>query len=495
MQIWDSNVIVRKSEVYAYPVQVPYHPDKIYPELHVIGQFLDNTNAVYREVRQLLIDARFDNQNIGKPSWNPLGWLVQPGMTVLLKPNFVRHYSDREPDTSGLITHGSVIRAVIDYVYLALRGRGRILIADSPQDDADFEAIKDISGISAIQRHFMDSVRYDIECYDLRQYATIKKNGVAVNKISLFGDPKGYRVIDLGDTSALSEIDHLSKKFYGADFDVAELRSHHRIGTHRYCISQTVLEADVIINLPKMKTHKKCGVTLSMKNLVGINGNKNYLPHYTLGLPLNGGDQFCENSIMNLMENSILSFYKKLFKNRLDLASSLGVPLKSVGKGVFGDTEKGKIRSGNWYGNNTIWRTVLDLNSILLFSDAEGNITDEQQRGYLSIVDGIVGGEGNGPLACKNKPAGFLVMGFNPLHTDIVASYCMGFDPSQMHKFSGALRRNLLHAQAHPELPSFCVFNGSQISCEELAQRYAEPFEPHVGWMIICLSKPKGLAA
>ena len=493
MQIWDNNVIVRKSGIHAYPLQAPYHPDKIYPELHVIGQCSDSTNAVYGEVRQLLIDARFDCQSIGTPSWNPLGWLVKPGMTVLLKPNFVRHFNDREPDTLGLITHGSVIRAAVDYVYLALGGQGRIVIADSPQDDADFEALKDISGLSAIQRYFMESVGFVVECYDLRQYATIKRNGVVVDKIALSGDPKGYRIIDLGGTSAFTEVDHLAKRFYGADFDLAELRSHHKVGVHRYCISQTVLDADVIINLPKMKTHKKCGVTLSMKNLVGINGNKNYLPHYTLGLPLRGGDQFRENSIMNLLENRILGSYKQFFKNRLNLAGRLGVPLKTLGKGVFGDTDRGRIRSGNWVGNNTIWRTVLDLNSILLFSDANGNIADKQQRGYLSIIDGIVGGEGNGPLACKNKPAGLLVLGFNPLHTDIVASYCMGFDPCQIHTFSGALRRNLLHEQTHPEFPPFCVFNGNRVSCEDLAQRYAEPFEPHLGWMIICLSKPEGL--
>lgn len=55
--------------------------------------------------------------------------------------------------------------------------------------------------------------------------------------------------------------------------------------------------ADVFINLPKMKVHKKTGVTLSLKNLVGINADKNWLPHYSGGSPRNGGDQFSNINI------------------------------------------------------------------------------------------------------------------------------------------------------------------------------------------------------
>ena len=60
-------------------------------------------------------------------------------------------------------------------------------------------------------------------------------------------------------------------------------------GTHEYLISRSAMDADVFINLPKLKTHKKVGVTLSLKNLVGINGDKNYLPHFCIGTPAEGG--------------------------------------------------------------------------------------------------------------------------------------------------------------------------------------------------------------
>ena len=56
-------------------------------------------------------------------------------------------------------------------------------------------------------------------------------------------------------------------------------------GRNEYLLSETVLSADLVVNLPKLKTHKKTGVTLALKNLVGINGDKNLLPHHCVGSP------------------------------------------------------------------------------------------------------------------------------------------------------------------------------------------------------------------
>lgn len=61
-------------------------------------------------------------------------------------------------------------------------------------------------------------------------------------------------------------------------------RAHH-VGVHQYLLAKAVLEADVVINLPKLKTHKKAGVTCALKNLIGIHGNKEYSPHHRVGDP------------------------------------------------------------------------------------------------------------------------------------------------------------------------------------------------------------------
>ena len=58
-----------------------------------------------------------DAANFGTRSWNPLGELIRPGETVLLKPNLVRQSHQFNDDWEHIITHGSVIRAVADYVF------------------------------------------------------------------------------------------------------------------------------------------------------------------------------------------------------------------------------------------------------------------------------------------------------------------------------------------------------------------------------------------
>ena len=66
----------------------------------------------------------------------------------------------------------------------------------------------------------------------------------------------------------------------------------HVDGRNEYLLSATVLSADLVVNLPKLKTHKKTGVSLALKNLVGINGDKNWLPHHCAGSVAQGGDEF-----------------------------------------------------------------------------------------------------------------------------------------------------------------------------------------------------------
>ena len=68
------------------------------------------------------------------------------------------------------------------------------------------------------------------------------------------------------------------------------MRRTHAPGRHQYLVAREVIEADVIVNLPKLKTHKKAGVTCALKNLIGINGNKEYLPHHRVGGAERGGD-------------------------------------------------------------------------------------------------------------------------------------------------------------------------------------------------------------
>lgn len=481
MQVWNNQVTVRQANSYSYGKLPPYHPNEKYPELAGLPREYDLSNTVYDGIRQLFLDSKYDVEACGTPRWNPLGWLIKPGMTIVLKPNLVRHYNDRGDNIEGLITQGAIIRAVIDYVYLALDGKGRIIVADAPQDDADFQAIEVYIGIKAIQQLYKETFGFPVEFFDLRQDESTKIDGVVVERRKLVGDPSGYRIVDLGKESAFSEVEAKWQPLYGAGYDTEELQTYHHLGVHKYCISQSVLDADVLINLPKLKTHKKGGVTLSMKNLVGVIGNKNCLPHHTVGLPCTGGDQFATNSVRNLLEHYLLRLYKRSFANRNVASKKIAVPLKNVGQRIFGATDR-TIRSGNWYGNDTIWRAVLDLNRIVIFCDKTGKMAEKQQRGYLSIIDGVVGGEKNGPLASTNKRAGLLIFGQNPVDTDIVACHCIGFVPSKIPVIRKAIERNLLGRPQGEKILDECFLNGQCVTLDEINPRLGIQFEPHMGW-------------
>lgn len=73
----------------AYPQCAPYHPSRAYPEYPFPGHVAGEENAVYDGVRQLLQQLGYDKEHYGTKTWNPLGWLIMPGMKVVLKPNFV----------------------------------------------------------------------------------------------------------------------------------------------------------------------------------------------------------------------------------------------------------------------------------------------------------------------------------------------------------------------------------------------------------------------
>ena len=62
------------------------------------------------------------------------------------------------------------------------------------------------------------------------------------------------------------------------------------LASHQYLLCREAFDADVVISLPKLKMHSKAGLTGALKNLVGLNGNKDFLPHYRFGGSAKNGD-------------------------------------------------------------------------------------------------------------------------------------------------------------------------------------------------------------
>ena len=465
-----------------YPQEVPFHSSERYPEYPFQEILSEQNNAPYSIVRNALYLLGLDKSNFGQRTWNPLGEMIEPGDYVLLKPNLIcESHSSRPTEWEQVITHPSIIRAVLDYVFIALKGKGTVAIVDGPQTDSDFGEILRRTRLNEVVNFFSDK-GLEISLLDLRRRRWLTRNGVTYKREALPGDPRGYTTIDLGESSEFNDY-ALSWRFYGADYDIDDTAKYHRKGHHIYVLCRSVMDADVIINLPKMKTHKKTGVTLSLKNMVGANGYRNCLPHYTIGTPEEGGDEFSGSNLKNKVQSRGIVGIKKYLTNLGGCGGVLTRALFKAGKVVFGDTSR-IVRSGNWYGNDTAWRMVLDLNKCLFYFDGDGKQRTKPLR-YMTLVDGIIAGEGDGPVAVDAKPCGILVAGFNPVSVDTVCAELMGFDYRRLCVLEKAWK-----IKDYP-LVNHCPNN---IVCKSNIRQWDAPFvdlragkhlgfRPHFGWM------------
>jgi uncharacterized protein (DUF362 family) len=414
----------------------------------------------------------------------PLSGLIQPGETVVLKPNWVRQSHEERPEEwDYVVTHPAVIEAVATIVIPALAGKGRIVIIDGPQNDSSFKELSrkcDFPGLLSRLRALAGIVKVDL--IDLRDQEDTVEDGIVVSRLKLPGDPLGSCHVALDDASEFVGYAGLGK-LYGAAFNTQETNERHAGTTHHYMVSKTIITADVVINLPKLKTHKKAGITCSLKNMVGINTRKNWLPHHTQGTPNSGGDQFPQNKGRQRIEATTGWMLKPVLGRNLRLAQAL-VPLKNVARRFFGDTRK-VVRSGNWWGNQTIWRMVLDLNKVLLYAAGDGAPARKEKRRYLSVVDGIVGGEGDGPMAPDRVESRLLLAGTNPVAVDCCAAKLMRLDfrkiPACIRAFS--IEKLPLVDFAPQEIRMASNEQALNGLIDEIDTSGLHPFRPHFGWI------------
>jgi len=151
------------------------------------------------------------------------GWqaIVPAGARVLIKPNFLKP----APAEAAVSPHPAVMRAVVEGCLAA--GAGKIIIGDSPGFGTAGK-VAHACGIMQVAREF------NIEVVDFSESVTIET-------------PPGFM---------------------------------HR----RFEVAREAVAADVIINLPKFKTHAMMGLTLAVKNLYGvIVGRQKARWHYQSG--------------------------------------------------------------------------------------------------------------------------------------------------------------------------------------------------------------------
>jgi len=458
-----------------YPELAPFSPSEKYPE-YPFSDVSASRNPVYDQLRKLMLSLSLDSQNRGKENWNPLGEIIVPGNKVVIKPNWVRETNPISEGIDGLVTHPALIRAIVDYAIIALKNDGEIIIGDAPIQSADFDILKNRLKIQEIADFYQTktSVRISVEDFrqEIRRYG--KGGEVIFNKI--FSD-KEFVKVDLGDKSSLASVIRNFKKFRVTNYDPKKMSEFHGPGKNVYLIYKSVLDADVVIQVPKLKTHRKAGLTCCLKNTVGINCSKDALVHHTKGSKWQGGDAYSEFNLLkwlneemyDLRESSKNTFFQKLLTKFIGLN-------ETVIKRLFDNM----VFEGSWYGNDTLWRMILDINMILFFSDKNGRINESRQRKVMYFVDCIVGGENNGPLKPSDKQAGLLIAGWNPVLIDIAAAKMMGFDYRRIPVLLNALRSKLLDFNEDKMGESNLVVNGKSHGLSDLDLNLN--FEPAIGW-------------
>lgn len=363
--------------------------------------------AVAASVRDLF---RF----LGLDAANPLGRWIRPGMTVVVKPNWVKHEFGDTEGRNVLFTHASLVRVLIDAALEALAGNGRVYVADAPLQGCDFARLRRQSGLAELEKAYAHA---PVAFLDLRrQWAEIDDASSYVRGVHpLAGDPHGYSFVDLRARSRLVCFG-ANARFGVTDYSSENTNGHHH-GAHRYSVSNTVLSADVILNAPKLKTHMKTGMTGALKNFVGIVGSKDFLPHFRAGSTRAGGDEYPDKNwlshaaspVRGLLQTRAPLWMWKLARAGAQVASP---PL---------------IHGGGWHGNDTLWRTIHDLVDIARNYDV-GGAPRRRPRTILTLLDAIVAGEDCGPLKPQPKPCGLLVWGEDPGTVDMACAAFMGFD-------------------------------------------------------------------
>ncbi|MDP2873537.1 MAG: DUF362 domain-containing protein [Bacillota bacterium] len=395
-------------------VAVRVDPGLSYPQQHDVESYIDRQAPVYRAVAEVLDD-------LGLPR---LRGLVEPGDRVLIKPNWV---SERHPGGEefvfGNITHGAVLAALADMAMQHAGPDGEVIIGEVTTQEANFARMCELCDTWHVAALLEERYGQTLEVMDLRsQVARVRPDGLVTGLREApgmadedypFGDPTGYCALDLGNSSEHAPRDGLAGLLRVTDHTFSqgmkdrqtrETGRHHSPGRHEYLLPLMVLGADVFINVPKFKTHVKAGVTLALKNLIGTNARKALIPHRKAGPTDQGGDEWPD---AGQLEGLGAALTPELRANLERVATA---------------------RDANWFGNDTLWRTILDLNKILRYGSPTEGLCARPQRKYLAVVDGIEGSDGAGPTNGRRRQDGVLVAGTNPVYVDTVAATIMGFD-------------------------------------------------------------------
>jgi len=156
---------------WTYPESRPFLPGETYPEFGGVVQVGEERNITYELTRQIFLRLGMDTGRFSTQSWNPLGELVRPGQKVLVKPNLVHHLHLGNGNYESVVTHGSLVRCVLDYIALALKGKGEITLGDAPIQSANFPAILETLSLQETCKDVAQRWQIPVRLVDFRLWA------------------------------------------------------------------------------------------------------------------------------------------------------------------------------------------------------------------------------------------------------------------------------------------------------------------------------------
>lgn len=341
---------------------------------------------------------------------------------ILLKPNWVNH-SRRDYDEICLRTHDHFTLAVLKIILES--GASEILIGDAPIQGCVWERMISASFLAQILE-LSKKYTIPVRIKDFRRRTYSLHDNYPTAEINPISD---YIIFDLGKESFLEPITESgSTRFRVTNYDPDRMTMAHAPGVHKYCIARDFFNADIVLSLPKIKTHQKAGITGALKNIVGINGDKDFLPHHRLGGTKRGGDCYPGGSLLKYWAELLLDkANRRQGKNSYRIWQKASTLLWLLS---FPGLESSM--AAGWFGNDTTWRMVKDLNRIAECGCLKGTITNLPSRIIYSICDGIIAGQGDGPLEPDPLPLGVVSFTNNSLLNDLAMSTLMGLTSNKI---------------------------------------------------------------
>lgn len=386
------------------------------------------------------------------------------GKKILIKPNWVLD-NRKADDNVCLRTNDSLLLAAVEVILE--QNPSHIIIGDAPIQGANWEKI--------LSNGFLDGIKNLSKNHSIpiciKDFRRVTFDPELNNPIKERNPLSDYLIFDLGKDSLLESISSGKNIFRVTNYDPDRLAEAHRKEMHKYCITKELFEAEVVISMPKIKTHQKTGLTGALKNLVGINGDKDYLPHHRIGGTGFGGDCYPGRNLFRLGAEVLLDMANrrqgKLLYKPIVLTSSILWKLSNP--------KKVHDLAAAWYGNDTTWRMVLDLNKIAVYGKSDGTITNLPQRQLYSLCDGIIGGQGDGPLKPTPLPLGIISFTNHSGLNDICMATLMGFN----YKKIPQLANQKIDVNA---IDSEIFLSGKKVKLEELEKICVKTLPP-IGWI------------